>query len=123
MNVKLASKLRTNTGERLTRNISLARIHNSLSELFVDRTNIDSSSLGRFVDMEFENRIYLSPGDAVDENKITILNYNHCLHLNDEKTIKHNSKDVFDESRQIWIPHEVDVVKDNMFIPRSDTND
>ena len=120
MNIELASKLRTSVCERLTRNISLAKIHDGISELFVDRINIDSSSLGKYVDMEFENRIYLNQDDVVDDDKITILNYNHCLHLHDKKTIKHNSKDVFDEDKQIWIPNCVDVAKDDMFIPRSD---
>lgn len=105
--ISLASEIRTRVGEKLSRNVSLVKMHNSLSELFVDRTSIDTS-LGRF--FKFDK-------DAP--------RYYHCLCLNDERTIKfHQSTKqdsyVFDEQRQIWIDEYIDPIKEDYFIPRDD---
>ena len=126
LDLGLASNIRITVCERLSRNISLAKIQDNLLKLFVDRINVDSSSLGRFVDVEFEDRIYLD-GDDINDDKITILDYNDCLCLNDESTIEFNQKfkqadDVFDEKRQIWIDRFVDTEKNDLFIPRDDGN-
>lgn len=107
--VDLSENIRTNTGARLLRKISMVRMHNSLIELFVDRTAIDTSLSGHF------NK------DKIRKN----LKYGYCLSLNDKKTIKfHNSckQDfyVFDESRQIWYDSKIDPITDDLFISRDD---
>ena len=103
--ISLASEIRINVSERLSRNV-----HDKLLELFVDRTSIDTS---------FRRLM----GKNEDTPR-----YDHCLYLNDEKTIKfHQSfkqdSDIFDEKRQIWVSDSVDLVEDDLFIPRDDDND
>lgn len=107
--IGLSSSIRTNTGARLLRNISLARMHNSLMDLFVDRTAVDTS-LRRLVS---------------EDGIRKVVKYNKCESLNDERTIKFNQSfkqadDVFDEKRQIWINKYIDTEKDDLFIPRDD---
>ena len=107
--IALASKVRTKTGERLKRNISMLKMRNSLFDLFVDRTSIDTS-LARFFD---------------DETLEQSMKFHHCQCLNDERTIKFHQglkqdDDVFLESKQIWIPRTVDPINDDLFIPRED---
>ena len=82
----------------------------NLLDLFVDRTSIDTS-FRRFMGVNKDNP-----------------RYDNCLCLNDEKTIKfHQSlkqdNDVYDEKRQIWVGGTVDLVEDDLFIPRDDVND
>lgn len=107
--ISLASEIRTSVGDKLSRNVSLVKMHNSLSELFVDRTSIDTSLRRLF-----------------DEDKMKkSMQYSHCKSLNDERTIKFNQtckqeSDVFDEDRQIWIDEFVDPINDDLFIPRDD---
>ena len=101
----LASEIRINVNKRLSRNV-----YDKLLELFVDRTSIDTS-FRRFM--------------GKNENTPR---YSHCLCLNNEKTIKFNQSfkqdsDIFDEKRQIWVSDSVDLVEDDLFIPRDDVND
>lgn len=107
--IALASEIRTNVGDKLSRNVSLVNMHNSLSELFVDRTSIDTS-LRRYFD---------------DGAMKKSMQFSHCQSLNDERTIKFHQSckqedDVFDETRQIWIDKFIDPIKDDLFIPRDD---
>lgn len=96
--ISLASEIRINVSERLSRNV-----HDKLLELFVDRTSIDTSFI-RFM------------------NKDKLPYYN-CKSLNDEKTIEFNQKtrqiqDVFDNERQIWISGDINPSEHDYFIPR-----
>ena len=107
-NVSLSENIRTNCADKLLRNVSLEKMHNSLIDLFVDRTSADTT---------LRNLMN-------DESMKKLLRYGNCLCLNDERTIKfHESTklncDVFDESRQIWIPDYVKL-DDDLFIPRDD---
>ena len=107
--IALASEIRTRTGERLLRKISLVKMHYSLIDLFVDRTDIDTS-LRRLFDK-----------DGIDK----AMQFSNCQYLNDERTINFHQGlkqdgDVFLESKQIWIPSSVDPIKDDLFIPRDD---
>lgn len=107
--VNVASQIRTNTGARLLRKISLAKMHNSLFDLFVDRTAIATSFKSPF------NK------DKIIKN----LKYRHCLCLNDKRTIEYHKSCkqdfyVFDESRQIWYDSKINPIKDDLFIPRDD---
>ena len=107
--IALASEIRKSVGDKLSRNISLLKMHNSLSELFVDRTSIDTS-LARFFN-----------DDTLEQS----MKFHHCQCLNDERTIKFHQSlkqddDVFLESKQIWIPKTIDPIKDDLFIPRDD---
>ena len=109
--IGISENVRTISAAKLQRKISLIRMHNSLIDLFCDRTAIDTS-LSRFN----------------DEDVFETLRYNHCQALNDERTIKFNQgwkqpNDVFDEKRQIWIGETIDPIKDDLFIPRDDAND
>lgn len=107
--VGVASQIRTNTGAKLLRKISLDRIQNSLMELFEDRTKQKTNLFA-------------------DEDGIRkVLRYSNCLHLNDARTIEFGNSfkqanDVFDEKRQIWIDRFIDTEKDDLFIPRDDSN-
>ena len=90
----------------MLRTVSLVKMHNSLSELFVDRTKVD---LGMNIDDDVED----------------MMRYNRCKHLNDERVISFNQRfkqehDVFNEDLGIWIDGNIDVEKDNCFIPRDD---
>lgn len=110
--VNLAENIRTNTSDNLLRNISLARMKRKLIELFVD---------WNAKDIDDSDDIF----GANDEIKKT-MQYNSCLSLNDENTIKFNQShkqkdDVFDEKRQIWIDSYIDAINDDLFIPRDDT--
>ena len=96
--ISLASEIRINVSERLSRNV-----HDKLLELFVDRTSIDTS-FRRFM------------------NKDKLPYYN-CKSLNDEKTIEFHQKtrqmhDVFDDERQIWISSDINPSEHDYFIPR-----
>ena len=106
--LSISSSIRTNSSDVLLRNVSIKRMHNSLIDLFVDRTNLDTiSGIG-------------------DEDSIKqMMQFNKCNSMNDERTIKfHQSwkqaSDVFDEKLQIWIDKSIDTEKDNLFIPRDD---
>ena len=108
--VGVASQIRTNTGAKLLRKISLKRMNNRLMDLFMDRTKQDS--VNRFAD---------------EDGIRKVMQYNHCLHLNDARTIEFGNSckqadDVFDEKRQIWISRFIDTEKDDLFIPRDDGN-
>ena len=103
--ISVASQIRIKVKDRLANTLDT-----NLLDLFIDRTSIDTS-FGRFMGKNKDNQ-----------------RYDHCLCLNNEKTIKfHQSfkqdNDVFDEKRQIWVSATVDLVKDNLFIPRDDEND
>lgn len=105
----ISSSIRTNSSDKLSRKISFVKMHNSLIDLFIDRTAIDTS-LNLFGDKE-----------AILET----MRYNNCKHLNDDRTIEFNQSwkqedDVFDEDRQIWIDRYIDVERDDMFVPRDD---
>ena len=109
--VGVASQIRTNTGAKLLRKISLDRMENSLMDLFVDRTKQDTV-----------NR--LNSEDGIRK----VLKYSHCQRLNDARRIEFGNSfkqadDVFDEKRQIWIDKYIDPIKDDLFIPRDDSND
>lgn len=100
----LSSSIRTVCAERLTRTISIPRMHNSLIDLFVDRTAIDTSLLGRMK-------------SNYDKWQV----YNDCLHLNDKNTIDFNnrlpqSNDIIDENTGNYIPSNIDL-NNNVFIP------
>ena len=105
--VDAASEIRTNTGAKLLRKISLRSMHNSLIDLFQDRTSMDNVNL-------------------FDEDGIRkVLRYSKCQDLNDASTIEFNQSSkqddyVFDESKQIWIPSRVNPITDDLFIPRDD---
>ena len=107
--VSVASNIRTSASDVLLRKVSMVRMYNSLVGLFADRTaNNTPTNL-------FDN------GDGVKRT----LRYMHCLSLNDERTIAFHqgwkqSSDVFDEDRQIWIDANIDVERDDLFIPRDD---
>ena len=103
--ISVASQIRIKVKERLANTLDT-----NLLDLFVDRRSIDTS-FRRFM------------GKNEDTPR-----YRHCLCLNDEKTIKfHQSfkqdSDVFDEKRQIWVSAYVNLVEDDLFIPRDDVND
>lgn len=107
--IALASEIRTRTGERLSRKISLVKMHYSLIDLFVDRTEVDTS-FRRFMN---------------EDNFKRTMQFSNCQYLNDERTINFHQglkqdDDVFLESKQIWIPSSVDPIKDDLFIPRDD---
>lgn len=109
--VGVASQIRTNTGAKLLRKISLDIMENSLIGLFIDRTNDDTSLRNCFN----------------DDKMMEILKCGDCLSLNDERTIKfhQNWKQdsyVFDESRQIWYDSNINPITDDLFIPRDDNN-
>lgn len=89
----LSTAIRTNCAERLLRTISIPRMHNSLSELFVDSIKNETSL--------FESK---------KEHFMMVMKYNNCLHLNDERTFEFNQR--FKQS--------YDVYDDNLFIPRDD---
>lgn len=94
--INLSSQIRTNSGETLLRDISIARMHGILIDLFFDRTSIDTS-LARFFNK-----------DNLKEN----LAYNDCLRLNDEQTrdfyksFEQPSDKPIDESHNLFIPFE-----------------
>ncbi len=100
----LSESIRTIASDKLLRTFSLQRMYNNLIDLFVDRTSIDTSLLGR---IDFD----------VDKwNK-----YNDCLHMNDKETIAFNNRlpqsdDVFDEVSGNYYPSNLDF-NNNMFIP------
>lgn len=48
--LSVASQIRTNCAEILTKKIPLDRMHYYLMDLFQDRTKIDTSIFGRFTD-------------------------------------------------------------------------
>ena len=105
----VASEIRTNTGAKILRKISLEKMHYHLMDLFQDRTKID------------EQVNLLDNEDGIRQT----LRYIHCKNLNDERTIKFHQgwkqeSDVFDEKRQIWIDSFIDPINDDLFIPRSD---
>ena len=109
--VGVASQIRTNTGAKLLRDISLDRMQNSLLDLFMDRNKQDKVNL-------------LADEDGIRK----VMRYSNCLHLNDARTIEFcnsfkQADDVFDEKRQIWIDRFIDTEKDDLFIPRDDSND
>lgn len=104
----LSSQIRSDSGNVLLRKVSLVRIHNSLIDLFIDRTAIGNSS------------------DGFEDGVFEVLKCMHCKQLNDERTISFNqgwkqSSYVFNEKLGIWIDENIDVEKDNLFIPRSDS--
>ena len=108
--VELSSSIRTNTGAKLLKEISLDKMHNNLMGLFVDKT-------------KNETRINLFDNDEVKKT----LAYSHCKSLNDKRTIDfHQSTKqeyyVFNEKRKIWISRYIDSEKDDLFIPRDDVN-
>ena len=110
--VGVASQIRTNTGAKLLRKISLDRMKRKLNEFFVDWNNDNNNS----------NSVF---GDADGIRKV--MRYSNCLHLNDARTIEFcnsfkQADDVFDEKRQIWIDRFIDTEKDDLFIPRDDNN-
>lgn len=94
--IDLSSQIRKNSGETLLRDISIARMHGILIDLFFDRTTIDTS-LARFFNE-----------DNLKEN----LAYHDCLRLNDEETIDfynsnmQSSDKPIDESHNFFIPFE-----------------
>ncbi len=103
----LSESIRTTSSDKLLRTISLNKMHNSLIDLFSDRTAIDNDN------------------GTNDEDVFKVLRYSDCLSLNDESTIKfhqsqHQQSDVFDEQRQIWIDEHINPIEDDLFIPRSD---
>lgn len=103
--ISVASEIRLKVKDKLANTPTT-----NLLNLFVDRTSIDTS-FRRFMGVNNDNP-----------------RYDHCLCLNDEKTIKFNQNlkqdsDVFDEKRQIWVGGTVDLVEDDLFIPRDDDND
>ena len=108
--VELSSSIRTNTGAKLLKNISLDKMHNSLIGLFIDKTKNET------------------PNNLFDNGEVKkILSYSHCKHLNDKRTIEFKNSlrqddDVFDETRQIWISRHIDPEKHDLFIPRDDAN-
>lgn len=104
----LSSNIRTIASDKLLAKIPLTTMQRTLIDLFMDRTKRNQVNL-------FDNK---------DDFK-RVMKYNHCLHLNDERTIAFNQNwkqedDVFDESRQIWIDRFIDPINDDMFIPRDD---
>ena len=101
--LSLSSSIRTISSDKLLRTISIPRM------LFVDRT-------------KKENPLF---SDDDKEQLDKVLKFNHCLSLNDERTIAFNQgwkqeDDVFDESRQIWISGHINPIEDDVFIPRDD---
>lgn len=83
----LSSSIRTIASDKLLRNISIVRMHNSLVGLFTDRTAIDTS-FGRFFKKE-----NITQFDVWQE----------CLYLHDE-TVGINRK--VDESYNMFVPFE-----------------
>lgn len=103
----IASVIRTNCAEKLTRTISLKRMNNSLMELFMDKTK--------------QNTVNKLNSDGIRK----VLKYKHCKRLNDTRRIEFGNSckqdgDVFDETRQIWISPNIDIEKDDLFIPNGD---
>ncbi|MBR2651236.1 hypothetical protein IKD48_00110 [bacterium] len=94
--IDLSSQIRKNSGETLLRDISIARMHGKLIDLFFDRTSIDTS-LARFFN---------------EDNLKETLAYNDCLRLNDKetrdfhKTFEQASDKPVDESHNFFIPFE-----------------
>lgn len=110
--IELASRIRTRTSEKLSTktNISPVKLHRNIMNMFIDRTSIETS-FRRFM----------------GKNKDT-LRYDYCKCLNDKETIQFQQSykqdgDVFDEKRQIWVSGYVDLVEDDLFIPRDDADD
>lgn len=108
--IDLTTRIRTRASERLSTRTSISpvKLHRNIMKLFIDRTSIETS---------FRR--------LMGKNKDTP-RYKHCLCLNDEKTIEFNQRlrqdnDVFDEKRQIWISDYVNVIEDDLFIPREDS--
>ena len=105
--VGVASQIRTNTGAKLLREISLKTMKRKLIDLFKDRTSD-------------------KPVNLFNDDKIRkVMQYKRCKSLNDKRKIEfHQSciqdSDVFDESKQIWIPNSVNPINDDLFIPRND---
>lgn len=107
--LSLSSSIRTISSDKLLRTISIPRMQRKLIELFVDRT-------------KKENPLF---SDDDKEQLDKVLKFNHCLSLNDERTIAFNQgwkqeDDVFDEKRQIWISGHINPIEDDVFIPRDD---
>ena len=75
MMIELSAKIRTNAAGVLSRKISLQLMHNSLNDLFVDRTAIDTS-LRRLM---------------TKENIEKTIVYNDCMAFNDKDTIEFNT--------------------------------
>lgn len=90
--IDLSSSIRTNCSEVLSRKTSLVKMHYSLIDLFVDRTEIDTT-LRRFFN---------------DESMKKSMQYSRCKRLNDDN-----------DSYSCDI-HDVDSIKDDLFIPRDD---
>lgn len=92
----LSESIRTIASDKLTRDISIARMYGNLIDLFFDRTSIDTS-LARFFS---------------EDNLKETLAYSDCLSLNDEDTIRFNnsqkqaSDKPVDESHNLFIPFE-----------------
>ena len=108
----LSESIRTIASDKLFGNISLARMQGKLIGLFVDWNANDVND---------SDSVF---GDYTDGMK-RIMQFSKCESLNDERTIEFHQgwkqeSDVFDESRQIWIPYGVDPINDDMFIPRDD---
>ena len=90
--IDLSSSIRTNCSEVLSRKISLVKRHNSLIDLFVDRTEVDTT-LRRFMD---------------DESLNKSMQYSRCKSSNDD----HDSYSCDGD--------DVDSIKCDLFIPRDD---
>lgn len=90
--IDLSSSIRTNCSEVLSRKISLVKMHNSLIDLFVDRTEVDTT-LRRFMD---------------DESLNKSMQYSRCKSSNDD----HDSYSCDGD--------DVDSIKYDLFIPRDD---
>ena len=106
----LSESIRTNSSDKLTRNFSLNKIYNSLIDLFIDRTAINTSY-----------NLFETNKDEIEKS----MRYNHCNRINDARRIEFGNNfkqesDVFDEKRQIWIDKHIDVERDDLFIPRDD---
>lgn len=91
--INLSSTIRDNINAKLSKEISLDGMHNSLTNLFIDRTKIDTS-LRRLMN-----------DDLIRLNLI----YSDCMSLNDESKIKFNKS----------LPMNERVNKEHdMFIPK-----
>ena len=104
--VGVASQIRTHTGAKLLRNVSLKTMKRKLIDLFKDRSD---ESVNLF-----------------DNGRIRkVMQYKHCKTLNDKRKIEFNQSCkqdsfVFDESRQIWYDSNVDPITDDLFIANDD---
>ena len=109
--IGLSESIRTIASDKLLKNISLDRMQNSLMDLFIDRNKHET--VNRFIN---------------EDGIRKVMKDSNCLHLNDARTIEFGNSfkqvdDVFDETRQIWIDRFIDPIKDDLFIPRDDSND